>query len=184
MGYASNEGKSATYVSEIVQWLEAQSRNEIVAWTSPHIWPEEPFAMGFVDIEVPELLEKLGVMWLWTIVDPHDQDPADELTIVLEKDSDQGWSPEQISRGLEQWVCSHSHRTDIQFRWDPEIPSKMIAVVEEAERQSTTEPNLQIGEGLYASTQAMDALLRMPIDHAAEVTRVMQAVADEHRPDA
>jgi hypothetical protein len=182
MAHASNESKH-TYTAEIVQWLETQPRNGIVAWTSPHIRPEEPFPTGFVDIEVPELLEKLGVMWLWTIVDPQDQD-QDELTIVLEKDPDQGWSPDQISRGIEQWLRSRSRRTDIQFQWDPEIPSKMISVVEEAERQSTAEPDIQIGEGLYASAQAMDALLQMPIDNAAEVTRVMQAVADEHRPDA
>jgi hypothetical protein len=148
------------------------------------IWRDEPIASEFVDIEVPELLEILGVMWLWTIVNPDDRDPADELTIVLEKDSDQGWSPDQISRGIEQWVRYHSRRTDIRFQWDFEIPSKMIAVVEEAERQSTTEPDIQIGKGLYASAQAMDALLQMPVDHAAEVTRVMQGVADAHRPDA
>ena len=147
MVHASNESKHSTYTPEIVQWLETQPRNEIVAWTSPHIWPEDPFATGFVDIEVPELLEKLRVMWLWTIVDPQDQDP-EELTIVLEKDSDQGWSPDQISRGIEQWVYSHSRRRDIQFQWDPGIPSKMIAVVEEAERRSTAKPDIQIGEGL------------------------------------
>jgi len=56
----------------------------------------------------------------------------------------------------------------------------MIEVVEKAERESATEPNTQIGDGLYASAQAMDALLKMPVDHAAKVTGEMQAVADEH----
>ena len=170
---------SASYASEMVRWFASQPPKSIVLWTSPHVWLEEPLPTGFVDIEVPELLEKLEVMWLWTIVDPQDQD-QDELTIALEKDSDQGWSPDQISRGIEQWVRSRSRRKDIQFQWDPEMPSKMIAVVEEAERQSAAEPDIQIGEGLYASARAMDTLLQIPVDQAAEVTRGMQAASVEH----
>ena len=183
MNIEGKRNSSAAYASEIVSWFASQSPKSVVAWTSPHIWSEEPFATGFVDIEVPELLEKLGVMWLWTIVDSQDEDP-NELTIVLERDSEQGWSPDQISRGIEQWVRSRSCRTDIQFQWHPEIPSQMIAAVEEAERRSTTEPDIQIGEGLYTAAQAMDALLQIPVEHAAEVTRVMQEIADEHLPDA
>jgi len=185
MGIEGNRTSSVSYASGMMRWLAAQPPNRVVGWTSAQISCDEPIAAGFVDVEVPELLEELGVIWLWTVVGPNDEVPGDELTIVLDRDHDEGkgWSPLQVSRGIEQWVRSHSRRTDIQFQWDPEIPSKMIAVVEEAERESTTEPDIQIGEGIYASAQAMDALLQIPIDHAAEVTRVMQEVADEHLPE-
>jgi hypothetical protein len=168
---------SRTYASWSLRSLESTGSDGVVHWTSPNLSHDEPIAVGFADIEVPHLCETLGVLWLWTIVDPGDPFPVDELTIALEKDRAEGWSPERISRGLEDWTAKGLGRTDIRFQWDPKTPSAIIERVRDAERRSEAEPPLQIGEGVAITPHALNQLVELPPDHAQTILSRLEGVA-------
>jgi hypothetical protein len=163
-----------SYATRVLHIFGSAPAGEVVRWTSPNLSEEEPVALGFADIEVRQLCELFGVLWLWTVVDPDDPLPRDELTVAIEKDRVGGWSPERISRGLEDWTVEGLGRTDIRFHWDPKAPSAIIERVRDAERRSEGKPTIEIGEGVSISPHAFGQLLDLPPHYANRIVSELE----------
>jgi hypothetical protein len=54
--------------ARVEAWLRELPAKAVVGWTSRHITLTHPFADGWVDVEVPRMMEAADVNWCWTIL--------------------------------------------------------------------------------------------------------------------
>jgi hypothetical protein len=98
------------------------------------------------------------------------------------------WTPAAVSAALQDWCAQHG-RPDLRFWWDPQIRTPKDDLLDAAARglrslQAGESEAFTIGEGVKALAPALDFLLGLPADQAAQVTSALQslqrsAAADE-----
>jgi hypothetical protein len=91
-----------------------------------------------------------------------------------------GWSARAISEALSVWATRHAERGDLLFQWDREAgPSAALATV--MERAAGSAPMWDLGDGLTVVDGAMEDLLTLPPDDAAEIMAVLRDAARARR---
>jgi hypothetical protein len=162
-----------------IEYLRTQPANGVVRWASDHLTEEAPWTAGWIDVRIPEG-GPLGMSWVWTIVTPDDPDQLDpdELwCFACPYDREGGWSAAAVSDALAAWAARHAGRGDLRFAWDPKAgPSPTLRrIVERAEACGQV---WELGDGLTLHDGALDDLLALHPDEAAELTaRLREAAA-------
>lgn len=174
--------KHQKWATRIAEWMTALPPDSAIGWTSVDVTAEEPSASGWVDVEVPEILDLLQVGWVWTVIAPAERDASleDPLTLVVPPDTDDGWTPDSISRALKEWARAQTGRDDLRFEWDPTIDSMMRSWIEYSNERAANQERFQVAENVFVSEDAFDSLLKLPFETAGEITRQMQEVAEWH----
>ena len=133
--------KHQRWASRTIEWIAALPSGSVIGWTSINMTAEEPIASGWVDVEVPEILDLLELGWTWTVVAPTDPDVSleDPLALVVPPDTEDGWTPEAVSRALDEWTHAHAGRTDVRFEWDAALTSMMRHQLKEAMKRPPTQ---------------------------------------------
>lgn len=152
------EDSAAKFVPKIVAWFASLPPEPVIRWTCASLSEEHPVGFNFVDVEVPPLLHELKAGWVWTILPPEEEGPLGALDIPLEYDLEEGWSTIHISGALSRWVADEVGRADVHFSWDPSLLSIWYWILNDPEAKD--EETIEIGEGLEATEQAMEALWR------------------------
>lgn len=90
-----------------------------------------------------------------------------------------GWKPDEISEMVRQWIIEHSGRSDLTVVHNPELHDPFLDVLYERLQSADDGNTVQIGDGVLAHPDVMDALLSMKPEDAAEITGTMQRVRNE-----
>ena len=165
-------------------WFRSLPPEPVIRWTSACLSEDKPVGYEFVDVEVSPLLHELEVGWIWTIRRPDENEPPGLLEVILDYDTDQGWSPIHMSDGLSRWVAENVGRDDVRFVCDPGAWSLFAWYVEDCRERAKGEDLIEMGEGVRATSEVMDTLLAMPWETDAEIIATMQQVRDRHVAEA
>lgn len=89
-----------------------------------------------------------------------------------------GWTREAVNRALHEWCSVHAGRNDLVFVHDDSLVSPSMEVVQGllADVENGA-PTYQVGEGVFATAEVMDALLEMPAEDSAKAMKVITRVA-------
>lgn len=120
------------------------------------------------DFELPSLIG--NVRSLWKIYWSNLLDNQEESSSVPV------WTPEFISRAIEEWIEDLSGRNDLIVLWNPQLK---VDEVDVSFGESGHENSYQIGEGIFASEKVFDELLAMDPDEAAEIVKQLKALSNQ-----
>ncbi|MBA2529603.1 MAG: hypothetical protein H0V19_06505 [Euzebyales bacterium] len=98
---------------------------------------DEPVLTGSLCVWAPEIARPLGLNWIWTIdtregyrrLDPEAGPGPLNLLVpydVTDAAGHEGWRPELVNQVLQDWLVAHSGRSDLRFRFDPELMSDVV----------------------------------------------------------
>jgi len=86
-----------------------------------------------------------------------------------------GWSVDALGDALHDWTTRNADRGDLRFRWDPSAEeSETLQTVRT--RAASDGPFRDLGDGLVIHDEALDELLRLDPDEAAEIEEHVQDV--------
>lgn len=72
--------------SVVIGWLTCLPAGTVIRWGDDGAQPAPEVHCGWVDVRPIDF--ELGLNWVWTIVDPHDEEARDSLTITVDFDVD------------------------------------------------------------------------------------------------
>ena len=172
---------------DIVTCVRQLPAGAVIEWGDDGEAPDG-ILVGWLDVHAPVICNVLDLNWAWEVYSPDANDiPDGETVIVLpydvrpaDGDPATGWSPDAVNVALRRWCAEHAGRDDITFVYREDLVSPFVqhlAAAAEAGGES-----YDLGDGVFASEQAMDAFAADPDAAAAILSELKQRRADSARP--
>ena len=158
---------------DIVACVRQLSAGAVVEWGDDGEAPGGVL-VAWLDVRAPVICDALDLNWAWEVYSPDAEDIRnDDTVIVLPYDVSRevgepsvGWSPDAVNAALRRWCAEHAGRDDITFVYRDDLTSPFVQHL--AEVLETDGERYDLGDGVFASDQAMDAFAADP-DAAAEI---------------
>lgn len=141
---------------------------------------DEPDDMTIVlehDADIWGTWDPTKAWWSERHVYPHDTPPPSAPDLLHQG----GWTIQAVNDTLTSWAEEHTGRNDLRFNHTPGTLSKITRralAVKEAIDNGDIEV-YDLGDGVKAAAPALDTLLAMNPDEAADVTRNLKAAVND-----